>query len=313
MSEESQTLNQEPDSSSAQTLNEAVVSSSPVAVSDELVSTVEFDEKPVAEKKPEAKSKDGEAAPKEKDAVDDGDEVEDERGPVPYSRFRAKVKQINELAEKFGATEKELSELKRQLQAKLDEPIRKESAQPKQPPAKLPFTHMGSKTPQELAQWFDEDPRGFLANLVAQTKYETKQEVLTEFNKHNQTMTFKQKIDEFSKENDGFNQMLNKGQLDEFCDSNPGHDIFSAYYELTKESRSKSIEQRINDAVAKAKEEVKQEYEKNMKAKRELKPIDGGASKPKPMTDKELEDTKKQGGLTNVLASRLMAMRQKAG
>lgn len=282
---------------SDETLNSGE-SSAPKVSSDDLISTVEF----------ETANPEQEEKPAEKPDVEtpEGEDGKD-HGPVPYERFQEKAHQFKELSEKFDEQTKRLQELETQIntrpEPKKEEPKTRED---------LPFIDMSAKSDDDLVEWHDKEPLNFYRNLATQIIHEAKQDMLEILDSRDKTSAFNSKIKEFSEKHDGFDSMYKSGRLKDFTDNNPGHDVFSAFYELTKDSRDASVKDQIEKAVKEAEERIKKQYEDNIKAKRKLRTIDPGPAA-HTSTEKELENTKSGGGLTNVLAQRLVRRRAKAG
>lgn len=282
---------------SDETLNSGE-SSAPKVSSDDLISTVEFE---TANPEPEEK-------PAEKPEVEtpEGEDGKD-HGPVPYERFQEKAHQAKELTDQLNEKDKRIQELENQIAS---------PSEPKEEPTKrredLPFVDMSGKSDEELTGWFDEKPLDFVRNLATQIIHEAKQDMMEILDSRDKTSAFNSKIKEFSEKHDGFDSMYKSGRLKAFADNNPGHDVFSAFYELTKDSRDASVKEQIEKAVKEAEERIKKQYEDNIKAKRKLRTIDPGPAA-HTSTEKELENTKAGGGLTNVLAQRLTRRRAKAG
>ncbi len=301
MAEEAQaTLNEEgAPSTPEKTLNPGK-SSTPKVSSDDLISTVEFETvKPEVEEEPAAKPEEGAGTPEDADGKD--------HGPVPYERFQEKAHQAKELTDQLSEKDKRIQELESQI-ASPSEP----KEEPNQRREDLPFVDMSVKSDEELTGWFDEKPLDFVRNLATQIIHEAKQDMMEILDSRDKTSAFNSKIKEFSEKHDGFDSMYKSGRLKAFADNNPGHDVFSAFYELTKDSRDASVKEQIEKAVKEAEERIKKQYEDNIKAKRKLRTIDPGPAA-HTSTEKELENTKAGGGLTNVLAQRLVRRRAKAG
>lgn len=290
MTEEHQTLNQEESSSDSETLNTGD-SSTPMETEDGLFSTAEFvDSAPGGDDEPEA----GQEEP----GTEEAEDKEDEKGPIPYSRFQEKVKQLQELSDRFAETEKKLSELEGKTQTTQ-----------KQTDEKLNFKPMHVMSDDQLQDWFDKSPLEFISNMAAQIIHEARRDIMGEIETRNRKETYQSKLAEFGEKHDGFDDLLNSGKIESFVRSNPGHDVFSAYYEMTSDKRESSVQEQIDKAVKEAVEKTKQEMQKNIQAKRQLRTIGNGASKP-PEQDIELKDTSALGGLTSALAARLAARRK---
>lgn len=294
MNEEHQALNQEESSPDSETLNSGE-SSAPMESSDGLLSTAEF----VAHQESED---DGQEEGQGETDTDETDDKTDEKGPIPYNRFQEKVKQLQELSEKLAEAEKRNAELegKTKTEPKQDQ---------KQDAEKLNFKPMHVMSDDQLQDWLDKSPLEFISNLASQIIYEARRDIMGEIETRNRRSTYQTKLAEFGEKHDGFNDLLNSGKIEDFVRSNPGHDVFSAYYEMTSDKRESSVQEQIDKAVKEAVEKTKQEMQKNIQAKRQLRTIGTGASKP-PAQDVELKDTSALGGLTSALAARLAARRK---
>lgn len=299
-----QTLNEETPASGAEETLNAGDSSTPMETEDGLLSTTEFvDGVEESEKTPEDNT----------DGDSDGDTGEgDEKGPIPYTRFQEKVKQTQELTEKVTSFEEQLAERDKKI-AELEGRIN-EGEKPKESKGDgLNFKPMHVMSDDQLRDWGNDSPLEFYSNLAAQIMHETSNFIFGEMDKRNQQSTYQDKLAEFGEKNDGFDQLLNSGKIEDFVRKNPGHDVFSAYYEMTADKRQQSNQEAIDKAVAEALKKQKAEFEKNTKAKRELRTISGGSAQVPSDGDVELKDTSVHGGLTATLAQRLAARRKKAG
>lgn len=300
MLDQEATLNTDSDSSPDETLNTGAPSAARV-IEDGIFSTTDFDRAPDVE--PNAK---GSEAEDQQTLGPQPSGEEATKGPIPYARFKEKVDQIKASEERIKKLEEEISA--RQVLKEKEQPAKEGDSKSSAP---FKYEPMHVKTDDEIQDWFEKNPKGFIGNLAAQILDETTRYIADQQLKQSKIGSYQSKLKEFGEKNEGFDSLMTSGKLDEFAEENPGHDVFSAYYELTSEQRQKSVQDQIDDAVSKATEKIKQEYEKNIKAKRSLRTIGPGpASAPAP--DKELQNTSSTGGLTSVIASRLERMRAMA-
>jgi hypothetical protein len=251
--------------------------------------------------------------PEDHDDDTQEDKADEPKGPIPYERFQEKVKSEQALKAKQAEHEAKIAE----LEAKIAERGQHEKAV-EPPPAErepqgtaesLPFVNMAQKTDDELQAWLDEKPLNFISNLAAQIQHETILAMREEFGKQERTRSLSTNLQKFADENEGFETMFKAGELKRFADQNPGYDVFSAYYALTKENREKTVQQKIDEAVKKAKEEAQKEFEKNIKTKREIRNLDATPASTPPDPNATIRDT--GGDLVSGLAARLKSLRRK--
>jgi len=171
------------------------------------------------------------------------------------------------------------------------------------------FKNVQEMSDEELLEWQQSDPKGYHANLLAQAKHEMGQDVSQSLDKQTYEAAIERTFDGFAEKNPEFDAMWDRGELQAYMNKHPGHNAISAYHELTQEKR-------IADAVEKAKDEAKKEAEKefqeNLKTRREAQVLSSGPSPASGTVDTippELQDTKKFGGRTSVLAKRSEARR----
>ncbi len=306
MPEEAQALNADGSPSSGPTLNPPGVSSAPKAAGG-LKSTVEFAVPPTDKSlKPEDPSKaDGKDTEKLKDKDAEGKEKGQKKSEsVPYERFQEVLDRANKSAEEIDQLKSAIEELKG---GKAADKSDNDGYKPE-------FKDMSQMKNEELTDWIEDDPLGFIKNLASQIRYETWQDVLA-FHEHTSKASQQEKaksstqkaMEDFAKKNPDFVDLKKSGKIKEFLKDNPWHNEISAYYELTNETRVKTAEE-------KAKEAARKEAEERAKAKQHARVLGAGpsASLPSGGLPPELTDTKKRGGLTSVLANRL-ALRRRAG
>lgn len=308
MSEEGQTLNTGESSASGQSdVKEAGVPSTPKESGD-LVSTTSFElvSEPSEEK---SKTEETPETQEETDKAKEEGKSEDKKVSehVPYDRFEKVTSQKNEALERAVRAETELKSLR-------DGATKEEKNVIDRAPTSPKYKDMAGLTNDELSDWYDDDPKGFLSNLATQIKWETysdiKQIVDGEFQKRDKTLResdIKTKVsgtlDKFKSDNPDFTEMWDSGDIQAYMKENPGHNAMSAYRELT-------LEKKITQAREEAERETEKRMQKQFEAKQHARVLSAGAS-PKASTgdDAELADTDKFGGRTKVLAERLKRLR----
>lgn len=111
----------------------------------------------------------------------------------------------------------------------------------------------------------------------------------------------------FLKENADFLEIQDKGELQTLMEANPLHDELSAYYAY----KASQVDDQVKQAVDKAVKETEDRLRKEFQSKRHAASLGGGASHVPNNDGKNpaLNDTKKFGGKTTVLADMLKKMR----
>lgn len=181
------------------------------------------------------------------------------------------------------------------------------------------FIDLSTKTEEEIAEWMNDDPVGYAENLKKIIAYEVKQEMKTEYQERETQSKVDKTFESYSSkhpDNDdktGFVQMWESGKIQDFMDSNPGHNAISAHIMLTEDSRNKSIEERISKGIEEGVAKVREKLEKENKARVRTDGLDAGPSYTPGDADDELKDTKKKGGLISVLAARSERRKAQAG
>lgn len=191
----------------------------------------------------------------------------------------------------------------------------------KQPPEEetKDFIDLSTKTEEEIAEWINDDPKGFADNQRKQIAYEVKQEMKAENQEKETQSKLDQTFSEYSADNPdnddktGFVQMWESGKIQDFMEDNPGHTAISAHMMLTEETRSKSMETQISEAVAKEVAKIRTKLEKENKARVRTDGLGSGPSYTPGDEDDELKDTKSKGGLVSVLAARSARRARKTG
>jgi len=329
MTAEGQTLNTDiPDASTGE-------SSPPGESSDGLVATVELAEKAAATvadtdpegakktegaedgtkvkaeaKKEEAKTK--EEAKAEQEAKDKAEAEEaktkekaDSERFDKHPRFKELTTANRELRERLAKADGRIDELAKQITAKgTKEPDYKD------------ITGMSA---EELNEWRDDDPKAFYANLARQARAEVREELLDEMKEEratSQAKTLEEKqvetYEKYAEKNPDFDEMWDSGAIEKFMRANPGHNAISAHMSLTAEKRTGDTKKDIDAAVTKAIKETEEKILKNIKAKGAASVLGAGPSTapgPSEALPDEMKNSKKYGGKTAVLVSRLKARR----
>jgi len=164
---------------------------------------------------------------------------------------------------------------------------------------------------EELRDLMDDDPKGFVANLIKQVQDDVFGELESQSEREARQSAVIETIDAFAKEHEDFDKMWDEGKIQAYIKDHPGHNSISAYHMIRKD-----------DFVSKEDHEkiVKQEIEKD-RANRGHKQLastqgagGGGARTLQAQAGSpELKDTKSGGGRTSVLVNRLRQRRAQAG
>jgi len=250
-------------------------------------------------------SDDGQGAAEEKDGAgdqnkeakaDDGEEKPQEGQDGRYDKdpaWQRIIKQRDETREENI-----------RLKAQLDVLAKQQEAAPVAP---LPsdFKDLSQFSDDEIREWMEDDPKGFVANLTAKihADIEMKTQQKEQQNALNQKVhaTFSS----YAEANPDFNDLWESGEIQKFMDENPGHNAISAHQMLTGEAR---VQARIDAAVKEATEKITA----NFRAKRNAEVLSGGPARQSSGgadVPVELTNTKKYGGRTSVLTSILQASR----
>ena len=277
--------------------------SSPVpAQAGELISTVEFNPHPAGADKPSEGTLKTEATDKKQPA---GKEAEagktDQKGDDDrfdkHPRFQELNRRVKESEERSRKLEQTLNELNARQAAPKGEKGEGGS--------NLPFKDVSKMKPEELLDWQSEDPIGYYENIKAQAKYELSNEFNQSFEQRQKEDAVVSTYESFAKANPDFDEMWDQGSLQEFMRSNPGHNAISAYHALTADSKLKA-------ATEKAAKDAEAAFVKNQRAKRTSDVLPQGPSAPGTFShgDEALKDSRKFGGTSAVLASRLADRRR---
>jgi len=234
--------------------------------------------------------------------ADDGDETRFDKHP----RFQQIMKERDD-----ERRARERLEAQMEILAKVvDAPPDVQGGKPKE--EDLPYRDIGKMTEEELAEWQANDPKGFADNLAAKIKHE----LLTDMHRQAEATTRRtateQTYAKFGEKNTDFRARWDSGEIKKFIDQNPGHNPMSAYHEIISEEREKSVQTRIDEAVAKAKADTEKEVLARIQSKQKATVLGPGpAINPvRNEVNPELQDTKRHGGKVTVLADMLRSMRR---
>lgn len=176
----------------------------------------------------------------------------------------------------------------------------------------LPYRDIGKMTEEELAEWQANDPKGFADNLAAKIKHDLLTDMQRQSEATSRRNATEQTYARFAEKNADFRSRWETGEIKKFIEQNPGHNPMSAYHEIISENREKSVQTRIDEAVAKAKADTEKEVLARIKSKQKANVLGAGPATT-PVRDEEapsLNDTKRHGGKVTVLASMLQSMRR---
>jgi hypothetical protein len=232
--------------------------------------------------------------------VKTGDQAGD-KGDTDGDRFD-KHPRFQQLIQKTNALETQNTQLRQELEGLKTQPSG-------QKPADLPFKDISQMEDEEVLEWQQKDPKGFAENQRLQLRYEMSQEVGGQFDRQNYESAIERTFESFAQKHPDFDEMWDQGLLKTFMDRNPGHNAISAYYLLTGEQK---MEEAVEAAKQEATETAEKKFNEDLKARRESKVLSSGPSPTSGTVDTippELQDTKKHGGRTTVLARRSEARR----
>jgi hypothetical protein len=244
---------------------------------------------------------------------------EEEEAKIPKERLDKVITERNtereERTKDQAAWNREKGVLEGRLQA-LERTATPETAAP----VVSPFDQVMTGEPQEIIDALQSNPAEFFQNLKAsaeadaQAKIEAKSEEKTYYD------NLRRGLDSFAADHDSFRE--NVEAMGVVVDSNPIHNLVSAFaYEVQipamEASHKEALTKATGDLEAAKAEGIKvgkAEALKDFKAKGSAATLDGsqstvGANVQEP----ELEDTKKSGGLRNILVSKLNARRESRG
>lgn len=170
----------------------------------------------------------------------------------------------------------------------------------------------------QIREQMEDKPKEFLTNFFAQAVDETAKVIVSMLNQRDQAQAKEATLSDFAKSHPGdpehgikgFEDMKKSGEIKDYMKANPGHTVKSAYLEMTLPAREKAIAARTEAKIKADQEKAAEEARKNKEAKAGARVLgQGPAGAPKGDTGVELKDTKARGGLVNVLAQKIEAMR----
>jgi len=175
-----------------------------------------------------------------------------------------------------------------------------------QAPAMLPYVDIRTLTDEQVADAMRDNPKAFSDNLYLQIKTEAIRDAMAaikaETAKEQQDRVLQETYVKFEDNNPDFRPMWNKGEIQKFMESNPGHNPMSAYQAMT-------LPARIEAATKEAVEKARKTFETDQLAKRKATTLGKTTQSPQPDTDAELKNAKDSGGVVSVIAHRLARMR----
>jgi hypothetical protein len=235
--------------------------------------------------------KTGEAGAKDKPA---GEDDRFDKHPR-FQELNRRVKESDDVIRKLEKTVTELS-------AKLSKPSGDDAAGVD---GNAPYKDISKMKAEELLDWQSEDPHGYYKNVLAQAKHELTAEFTHTSEQRAKEDAVVSTFENFAKQHPDFDEMWDAGDLQQFMQSNPGHNAISAYWAITAEAK-------VQEAAEKAAKEAEAKFIKNQRAKKVSDVLPQGPSAPagSMVGDDALKDTKKFGGTTAVLAQRLADRRR---
>jgi hypothetical protein len=233
----------------------------------------------------EADSSGGTIKTDDADAADadasDADKDKDDGARIPKSRLDEVIKQRDEKDKALNDLRVENARDKAILEgrlAALERPAEKPT------PIVDPLDDILRGEPQEVLDKFTEDPRGFVNMIKAATRAETTASIYQQREEETYQKTLISELDKFRAERDDF--MPNADKLVEIMNSNPIHNVISAYaYEIEipalrsqLEEATKGMEDKVSAARAEGVTEGKKQAIKEIRAKGNATVLDGSAA-----------------------------------
>ena len=270
---------------------------SPIMDDDGLVSTVEY-QIPKTDTDPADTSEDAEQNTSGQDRPDD------KKGFHQHERFRELVSEKNEAKQMVEALQKKISELESHVI-----PIRNDSASMSK--KRFEYTPIKDIPSEELIEKFSENPHAifeaFARNISDDLLNYLEANRAAEMQQHQQSMTQAQQhaeIRRFFDTRPDAQQLLASGKILEFMRTNPGHNAFSAYYELTGGGAPRTDPEAIR-------QQERERVARELKAKGFARSTSTGRAATNvnydPAKSPELRNPDKYGGRNNVLLERLKA------
>jgi len=215
-----------------------------------------------------------------------------------HPRFKELVQQREELKEQVAKMSGQLEVLTKQGESRQPE-------QPKQVPKDYKDVTEYLDKPEELTDWFNEDPVGFMANFAKQVRTETANDLQTRQSQESLKKGVESEFGQFSTAFPDFTPLINEGKIQSYMKDHPGHNAMSAYFMLTNDRR-------LSEVKTEAQKAAEEKVLSNMRAKRQTTII-GNQSAPKDSANQDVDliNTKQHGGLNAVLANRLVSLRKR--
>ena len=173
-------------------------------------------------------------------------------------------------------------------------------------------------TDEEIAEWQNDDPKGYANNLKLLVTSQVRESVKSELAAETEQQKMDKTFDSYSSDNPdtedgtGFVQMWESGKIRTYIEQNPGHNAISAHMKLTEDSKTLSRQEAIDKGIAEGVAKEKARLAAENKARMRTTGLGQGPAYSPTTDESELKDTKKKGGLTTVLADRLRKRRQQA-
>ena len=159
----------------------------------------------------------------------------------------------------------------------------------------------------ELREFQEDHPEDYRDSLLAIATQSIKSNLTNENTRNATISAIQNTFDEYAKQNPDFDDLWEKGEIPKYMKDHPGHNAISAHMALTSE---KSVQAKIDAAVAKAVKDTEERVTKNFQAKRDATVITASGTRTvNDKVDTELKDTQQSGGRESVLAKRLAERR----
>ena len=229
-----------------------------------------------------------------------------------HPRFQELIKSQNELTTKTAQLEAQNKLLAEQNRELMSRPSQAQPQQGDPPPDQNFDAKLG-----DLAKKLDDGDISmseYMKEYTGIIEARTEQKVQAVASEQEKSIKMSSLENDFLSKNPDYMEVVNGGKLEVIKQANPLHDNISAYYAYKAQLAEESIEQKVNEAVEKAKKETEAEMVKNFKAKGRADVLgEGPAHPPQEQTgksDERLKNPNKFGGETNLLASRLAERRR---
>ena len=219
----------------------------------------------------------------EEEAAAEGKDEVEEDARIPKSRLDEVIAERNQLRDEKLNREVEWARERAIFEGRLA--ALENVATPESEAVKDPFDDVLEGEPQAILDAFQEDPAGFIRAIQGQAKAATAAEIAERQAEERYQMALKTELDKFTAEHDDF--IPNANKLVEIMDSNPMHNVISAYaYEIEIpalkaqiEEANKGVEDKIAAARSEGIAEGKKQAIKEFQAKGGAAVLDGSAAK----------------------------------